>query len=90
MTWVEAWSAAVPQTPMSLDGLRVQLSAVQTVVGVRLRSSTPQDTRGTFDGWSEAEILLGRRVGGALRVASASNVETVAGKDMLLSARMCP
>ena len=50
VTWVEAWSAAVPQTPMSLDGLRVQLSAVQTVVGVRLRSSTTQDTRGAFDG----------------------------------------
>ena len=87
VTWMEAWSAAVPQTPMSLDGLRVQLSAVQTVMGVRLRSSAPQDTRGTFDGWSEAEILLGQRVGGALRVASASNVETVAGKDMLLSAQ---
>ena len=86
MTWKTVWTSKVGQGTYSLDGLVVNLDRLYSVSAMRL-SSDAGDGK-TFTGWSEIQILFGREIAsGAVKVASAANLEATAAEGVLLNAQ---
>jgi hypothetical protein len=84
-TFGTVWSLGAGSGDYTMDGLVIKLDRPYAVSVIRLQSSGGSGE--TFTGWSEVEFLLGQQVAsGAMRVASASNLEATAVGGVLLGA----
>ena len=86
MTWRTVWTSKVGVGTYSADGQVIKLDRLYAISAMRL-SSDAGDGK-TFQGWSTVQIMLGKEVAnGAVRVASASNLEATAADGVLLNAQ---